>query len=172
MAQLSISEICSKWSINRSTIFRATKQSKLQKLPNGKYDLAEIVSVFGEPKIQVSIQENTTYSNDALISAMQAHIATLEKQLAIKDHQIENFIVLLNAPKIDQPETKTHSANATHTPLNEIPQNQAITDDAPLHDANTSEMHGAIATSAPLYHDAHKISLSSRFKRGLKAFLK
>ena len=165
MAQLSLTEVSKRFSINRTTIYRAVNSGKLSRLSNGLFDLAEVIRVFGEPEpIKGSIEQPATssQSNDKeIISLLKSQVELLTKQLEKKDSQIDHLQRLLVAPETSKQRPEATTCNNTETPID-----QAMQHDETSHEANSSvtKQHDATAQN--------NTSLIGRFGRGLKAFLK
>lgn len=159
MAQLSLTEVSKRFSINRTTIYRAVSSGKLSRLSNGLFDLAEVIRVFGEPPAPVkqSIEPPASSANDReVISILKSQVELLTKQLEQKDNQIDHLQRLIVAPETSKQRHEATTCNNTETPI----------DQAMQHDETPSE---AISNDTK-QHDA--TSLIGRFGRGLKAFLK
>ena len=165
MAQLSLTEVSKRFSINRTTIYRAVNSGKLSRLSNGLFDLAEVIRVFGEPEpIKGSIEQPATssQSNDKeIISLLKSQVELLTKQLEKKDSQIDHLQRLLVAPETPKQRPEATTCNNTETPIDQAMQHdetpsEAISNDTKQHDATAQ----------------NDTSLIGRFGRGLKAFLK
>ena len=163
MAQLSLTEVSKRFSINRTTIYRAVNSGKLSRLSNGLFDLAEVIRVFGEPEpIKGSIEQPATssQSNDKeIISLLKSQVELLTKQLEKKDSQIDHLQRLLVAPETPKQRPEATTCNNTETPI----------DQAMQHDETPSE---AISNDTKQHDATVKRGLFDRIDRGLKAFLK
>lgn len=163
MAQLSLTEVSKRFSINRTTIYRAVNSGKLSRLSNGLFDLAEVIRVFGEPEpIKGSIEQPATssQSNDKeIISLLKSQVELLTKQLEKKDSQIDHLQRLLVAPETSKQRPEATTCNNTETPI----------DQAMQHDETPSE---AISNDTKQHDATVKRGLFDRIDRGLKAFLK
>ena len=49
MAQLRLSEVAKRFNVNRATLYRAVAAGRISRLANGKFDLSEVLRVYGEP---------------------------------------------------------------------------------------------------------------------------
>ena len=172
MAQLSLTQVSKRFSINRTTIYRAVNSGKLSRLSNGLFDLAEVIRVFGEPEpIKGSIEQPATssQSNDKeIISLLKSQVELLTKQLEKKDSQIDHLQRLLVAPETSKQRPEATTCNNTETPID-----QAMQHDETSHEANSSvtKQHDATVQNVAS-ETTKKPTIVGRFGRGLKAFLK
>lgn len=164
MPQLSLTEISKRFNVNRTTIYRAVSTGKISRLDNGKFDLSEVIRVFGEPvPSKVSIQTPAQDATDReLIAVLKSQVDLLTKQLEQKDAQID---FLQNRIETSQ---QRHNA----TPSNDSPQqsetpiNKGIQEksNVPETISNVTKQQSDTPPETP--------SIVGRLSRGIKAFLR
>ena len=164
MAQITLTELSKRFGINRTTIYRAVNSGKISRLDNGKFDLSEVLRVFGEPPAPVkqSIEPPASNANDReVINILKSQVELLTKQLEQKDNQIDHLQRLLVAPETSAQRPEATPCNDTETPIDQAMQHNETPSEA---NSNATKQHGATLQN--------ETSLIGRFGRGLKAFLK
>lgn len=167
MAQLSLTEVSKRFNINRTTIYRAVSTGKISRLDNGKFDLSEVIRVFGEPvPSKVSIQTPAQDATDReLIALLKSQVDLLTKQLEQKDAQIDFLQNRIAAPATSQQQQNETPSNDTPR-QNETPINKGIQEksNAPETISNVTKQHSDTLPETP--------SIVGRLSRGIKAFLR
>jgi hypothetical protein len=168
MAQLSLTDVSKRFSVNRTTIYRAVSSGKLSRLSNGLFDLAEVIRVFGEAPAPVKsepVPDKVSSEQSKLVEVLERELLFLKNQIEQKDKQINNLTLLL--------ETSAQRPEATQSNDTETPIDQAMQHNETSHEANSNDTKQHDPT---LQNDAietiKKPTLVGRFGRGLKAFLK
>lgn len=82
MAQITLTELSKRFGINRTTIYRAVNSGKISRLDNGKFDLSEVLRVFGEPN-PIPAKDSIQNTNEKeIISILKSQVDLLTKQQA------------------------------------------------------------------------------------------
>lgn len=165
MAQITLTELSKRFGINRTTIYRAVSNGKISRLDNGKFDLSEVLRVFGEPN-PIPAKDSIQNTNEKeIISILKSQVDLLTKQLEQKDNQIDHLQRLLVAPETSQKQQNTASSNDTkqHAETSDI---QGIQQNETLQEtiSSVTKQHNDTPPETP--------NLIGRLRRGLKAFLK
>ena len=163
MAQITLTELSKRFGINRTTIYRAVNSGKISRLDNGKFDLSEVLRVFGEPPAPVkqSIEPPASNANDReVINILKSQVELLTKQLEQKDNQIDHLQRLLVAPETYKQRNNETNNNVTASHV-ETPMSKEFDQSETMQETNSNDTK---------QHD--ETSLIGRFGRGLKAFLK
>ena len=164
MAQLSLTEVSKRFNINRTTVYRAVSTGKLSRLSNGKFDLAEVIRVFGEaPTTETApVPDKGSSDQSKLVEVLERELLFLKNQIEQKDKQINNLALLLESSK-QRPEATQSNDTPQH---NETPIVSDIQNNETPYEANSNDTKQHHATVQ------NETSLIGRFGRGLKAFLK
>jgi len=172
MAQLSLTEVSKRFSVNRTTIYRAVSNGKLSRLDNGMFDLAEVIRVFGEaPAIVQDAPKQNEQSK--LVEVLERELLFLKNQIEQKDKQI-NSLQLLLGTSVQRPEAA--QSNDTSETLEMPVQKDFHKDDETLkrivetNNNDTKQHHATIQNDA--IETREKPTLIGRIGRGVKAFLK
>lgn len=97
MAELTISQILSQWSVSRPTVMLALKKGELsgRKDDEGTWQIesSEVVRWKGEPNKKPKVEDKSEFKEikdltDILIAELREQIQEQRKQLTIKDEQI------------------------------------------------------------------------------------
>lgn len=166
MSQITLTELSKRFGINRTTIYRAVNSGKISRLDNGKFDLSEVLRVFGEPDLKTDTEKPIQNTNEKeIISILKSQVDLLTKQLEQKDNQIDHLQRLLVAPETSQKQQNTASSNDTkqHAETSDI---QGIQQNETLQEtiSSVTKQHNDTPPETP--------NLIGRLRRGLKAFLK
>ena len=165
MAQITLTELSKRFAINRTTIYRAVNSGKISRLDNGKFDLSEVLRVFGEPN-PIPAKDSIQNTNEKeIISILKSQVDLLTKQLEQKDNQIDHLQRLLVAPETSQKQQNTASSNDTkqHAETSDI---QGIQQNETLQEtiSSVAKRHNDTPPETP--------NLIGRLRRGFNAFLK
>lgn len=165
MAQITLTELSKRFGINRTTIYRAVNSGKISRLDNGKFDLSEVLRVFGEPN-PIPAKDSIQNTNEKeIISILKSQVDLLTKQLEQKDNQIDHLQRLLVAPETSQKQQNTASSNDTkqHAETSDI---QGIQQNETLQEtiSSVTKQHNDTPPETP--------NLIGRLRRGFNAFLK
>jgi hypothetical protein len=174
MAQLSLTEVSKRFSVNRTTIYRAVSSGKLSRLNNGLFDLAEVIRVFGEAQTAEAapVANKESSEQSKLVEVLERELLFLKNQIEQKDSQIDHLQRLLVAPETSERHPRATQSNDTPQ-HDETPIDQAMQNDETLSEANsndTKQHHATVQNDA--IETIKKPTLVGRFGRGLKAFLK
>lgn len=165
MSQITLTELSKRFGINRTTIYRAVSNGKISRLDNGKFDLSEVLRVFGEPN-PIPAKDSIQNTNEKeIISILKSQVDLLTKQLEQKDNQIDHLQRLLVAPETSQKQQNTASSNDTkqHAETSDI---QGIQQNETLQEtiSSVTKQHNDTPPETP--------NLIGRLRRGFNAFLK
>ena len=178
MPQLTLSEVAKRFNVNRTTLYRAVAAGRISRLSNGKFDLSEVLRVFGEPASTSSAPVPVTQSNEVtdlsnkLIKHLESEVEFYKKQLEQKDNQLQHLQRLLVSPEAFAQRDNTAPSHDT-TPHAEALANNDMTQGIDTNEANSNDTRQQRDTS-PIAPTAtsEASGLISRFGRGVRAFLK
>lgn len=147
MTKLTLTQVSKEFQIHRSTIYRAVDTGKLSRSSDGKFDLAEVIRCFGEPKKVATPQQS---SNEEL-ERLKREFSEFKRQALDREEwlkgQIDRMQTLLElksqhvAPETSQQQSQTTERDKQNETLQTFDKKEFDTNemsDATVqkHDAN------------------------------------
>jgi hypothetical protein len=162
MAQITLTELSKRFAINRTTIYRAVSNGKISRLDNGKFDLSEVLRVFGEPPALVQHDAPQQNEQSKLVEVLERELLFLKNQIEQKDKQINSLQLLLGTSTQRPESTQSNDApqRAETSDIQDIQQNETLQETI----SSVAKRHNDTPPETP--------NLIGRLRRGLKAFLK
>ena len=162
MAQITLTELSKRFGINRTTIYRAVNSGKISRLDNGKFDLSEVLRVFGEPPALVQHDAPQQNEQSKLVEVLERELLFLKNQIEQKDKQINSLQLLLGTSTQRPESTQSNDApqRAETSDIQDIQQNETLQETI----SSVAKRHNDTPPETP--------NLIGRLRRGLKAFLK
>lgn len=162
MAQITLTELSKRFAINRTTIYRAVSNGKISRLDNGKFDLSEVLRVFGEPPALVQHDAPQQNEQSKLVEVLERELLFLKNQIEQKDKQINSLQLLLGTSTQRPESTQSNDApqHAETSDIQGIQQNETLQETI----SSVTKQHNDTPPETP--------NLIGRLRRGLKAFLK
>ena len=118
MAKLSLSEVSNRFTVSRSTLYRAIKEGRISRSADGLFDIAEVIRCFGEPiKKHEPSQVVTSPKDDAdlrqLVDFMRKEIESYKDREKRYLDQIDRFQLLLGHKESE--DKMSHDTPVTHS---------------------------------------------------------
>ena len=121
MTKLTLTQVSKEFQIHRSTIYRAVDTGKLSRSSDGKFDLAEVIRCFGEPKKVATSQQNVVatpqQSSNEELERLKREFSEFKRQALDREEwlkgQIDRMQTLLElksqhvAPETSQQQSQT-----------------------------------------------------------------
>ena len=162
MAQITLTELSKRFAINRTTIYRAVNSGKISRLDNGKFDLSEVLRVFGEPPALVQHDAPQQNEQSKLVEVLERELLFLKNQIEQKDKQINSLQLLLGTSTQRPESTQSNDApqRAETSDIQGIQQNETLQETI----SSVTKQHNDTPPETP--------NLIGRLRRGFNAFLK
>lgn len=162
MAQITLTELSKRFAINRTTIYRAVSNGKISRLDNGKFDLSEVLRVFGEPPALVQHDAPQQNEQSKLVEVLERELLFLKNQIEQKDKQINSLQLLLGTSTQRPESTQSNDApqRAETSDIQGIQQNETLQETI----SSVTKQHNDTPPETP--------NLIGRLRRGFNAFLK